>query len=170
MAGARFESAVSSSANIPALPQAVQRADSESSSARLEVKDVVTELPTAESTRSFPAYSTASRFTGQPNRSLVAPDLMPAPSAASHLAKSHTSSPIPSAPLSATGSVSVISSHLQELRKKIRQKMAEITKWTLLLEDFPDMADTMNVQIQRTQDEIFGLHDDIRKGEAKLHD
>lgn len=169
MAGApHLESAMRSSANVPALLQVVQRADSGSSSARFEVEGIVPELPAAEPTHSIPETSTAAPSIGQPDRSLVAPGLLPAPSAVCHVTDSHTSFPVVSAPPSATQSVPAISSRLRALHRKVRQKMTEISKWTHLLEDFPDMAETVNVQIQRTQDEIFGLHDGIREETARL--
>ncbi|WVQ97406.1 hypothetical protein IAU59_004519 [Kwoniella sp. CBS 9459] len=57
---------------------------------------------------------------------------------------------------------------LTNLNAELRQKVSEIERWTKLLCEYPDMANALSGQIERTQNEIFGLHDSISKERERL--
>ncbi|WVQ77097.1 hypothetical protein IAR50_006780 [Cryptococcus sp. DSM 104548] len=63
-----------------------------------------------------------------------------------------------SEPSARSASPAVSSPLLEELASGVRRKMNEIQTWTQMLSDFPDMADSMRGQIDRTQTEIFALY------------
>ncbi|ODN92013.1 hypothetical protein L198_05685 [Cryptococcus wingfieldii CBS 7118] len=70
---------------------------------------------------------------------------------------------------SSTHSTPAISSPLlEELALGVRQKMNEIQTWTQMLNDFPDMADPMRGQIDRTQTEIFRLYAKMGQEKRRL--
>ncbi|KAK8865989.1 hypothetical protein IAR55_001139 [Kwoniella newhampshirensis] len=60
------------------------------------------------------------------------------------------------------------SPELENLNAKLRQKVAEIAKWTKVLNEYPDMAQALDEQVRRTQAEIFDLHDLIRVEKERM--
>ncbi|WVN85164.1 uncharacterized protein L203_100309 [Cryptococcus depauperatus CBS 7841] len=72
------------------------------------------------------------------------------------------------APILAVDTNTVNNTLLDVLSNHVRQKMTEISKWTHLLQDFSDMSDAVKEQIQRIQDEIFDLHDQIKEARRGL--
>ncbi|OCF30416.1 hypothetical protein I316_07944 [Kwoniella heveanensis BCC8398] len=57
---------------------------------------------------------------------------------------------------------------LLNLNAELRQKVSEIERWTKILCEYPDMSNALGAQIERTQNEIFGLHDSISKEKRRL--
>ncbi|WWD17813.1 hypothetical protein CI109_102256 [Kwoniella shandongensis] len=89
-------------------------------------------------------------------------------------APTRTSAPAPTPVLARTSAPTppsrpiTPSPELERLNANLRQKISEISKWTKVLNEYPDMAQALDEQVRRTQAEIFGLHDAIRVEKHKL--